>query len=83
MRKYSVAAGLFNLPFQVRNTLVFSGFFRSMAVFSLRFSRRGHEILCGGSDRCLHIFDLESMSRVGYFNPVYFVFNSVNVSACK
>ncbi|CAJ0593980.1 unnamed protein product [Cylicocyclus nassatus] len=41
-----------------------AGFFRSMAVFSLRFSRRGHEILCGGSDRCLHVFDLESMSRV-------------------
>ncbi|EYC42401.1 hypothetical protein Y032_0532g3037 [Ancylostoma ceylanicum] len=41
-----------------------AGFFRSMAVFSLRFSRRGHEILCGGSDRCLHVFDLESMSRI-------------------
>ncbi|ETN70807.1 hypothetical protein RB195_007324 [Necator americanus] len=36
----------------------------SMAVFSLRFSRHGHEILCGGSDRCLHVFDLESMSRI-------------------
>ncbi|RCN26949.1 WD domain, G-beta repeat protein, partial [Ancylostoma caninum] len=36
----------------------------SMAVFSLRFSRQGHEILCGGSDRCLHVFDLESMSRI-------------------
>ncbi|XGW19824.1 hypothetical protein V3C99_003563 [Haemonchus contortus] len=36
----------------------------SMAIFSLRFSRRGHEVLCGGSDRNLHIYDLESMSRV-------------------
>ncbi|VDL74575.1 unnamed protein product [Nippostrongylus brasiliensis] len=36
----------------------------SMAVFSLRFSHRGHEILCGGSDRSLHVFDLQSMSRV-------------------
>ncbi|KAK5976010.1 DDB1- and CUL4-associated factor 11 [Trichostrongylus colubriformis] len=36
----------------------------SMAIFSLRFSRRGHEVLCGGSDRNLHIYDLGSMSRV-------------------
>ncbi|KAK6041656.1 WD domain, G-beta repeat protein, partial [Cooperia oncophora] len=36
----------------------------SMAIFSLRFSKRGHEVLCGGSDRNLHIYDLESMSRV-------------------
>ncbi|KIH46891.1 WD domain, G-beta repeat protein [Ancylostoma duodenale] len=64
MRKYYVAVGISSLPSDAQNTPGFSGFFRSMAVFSLRFSRRGHEILCGGSDRCLHVFDLESMSRI-------------------
>ncbi|KJH51804.1 WD domain, G-beta repeat protein [Dictyocaulus viviparus] len=43
----------------------------TMAVFSLRFSQQGHEILCGGSDRGLHIFDLESMNRVVTVNDAH------------
>lgn len=43
----------------------------NMAVFSLRFSQQGHEILCGGSDRGLHIFDLESVSRVVTINDAH------------
>uniref|UniRef100_A0A0K0DLD3 WD_REPEATS_REGION domain-containing protein n=1 Tax=Angiostrongylus cantonensis TaxID=6313 RepID=A0A0K0DLD3_ANGCA len=49
------------------NTTVFS----TMAVFSLRFSQKGHEILCGGSDRSLHIFDLESMARIVTINNAH------------
>ncbi|VDM52914.1 unnamed protein product [Angiostrongylus costaricensis] len=49
------------------NTIVFS----TMAVFSLRFSQKGHEILCGGSDRSLHIFDLESMTRIVTINNAH------------
>ncbi|KAE9419703.1 hypothetical protein Angca_005811, partial [Angiostrongylus cantonensis] len=40
-------------------------------VFSLRFSQKGHEILCGGSDRSLHIFDLESMTRIVTINNAH------------
>ncbi|KAJ1347359.1 hypothetical protein KIN20_002395 [Parelaphostrongylus tenuis] len=43
----------------------------TMAVFSLRFSRDGHEVLCGGSDRSLHIFNLETMSRVVTINDAH------------
>ncbi|CAI4223178.1 unnamed protein product [Auanema sp. JU1783] len=43
----------------------------SLAVFSIRFSNPGHEILAGTSDYSIYIFDIETQSRVVSVNQAH------------